>query len=146
MRQVSMANNLKIPTHRAGEVSSEMRAVRREASPRGGSKGKQALSYYNEAESQGDSQTVVLGRRKVPPSRVDSSVDLRHALNAKQSRGKGDLQAILVAKAVATVRSILPAKSEAMTPRSAQMKKLLLRYQSHSRPRLRPEKFNPQNS
>ncbi|GFS46105.1 hypothetical protein Acr_00g0100220 [Actinidia rufa] len=141
--QVLMTNNLKMPAHKASEVSFEVRAIRREASPRGGSKGKQALSYYNEAESQGDSQTVVLGRRKVPPSRVDSSVDLRHALNTKQSRGKGDLQAILVAKAMAAVRSILPAKSEAMTPRSAQMEKLLLRYQTPFTPKINAGEIQP---
>ena len=55
IRQVLMGNNLKMPTHRASEVPSEMRAVRREATPRGNSKDKKALSYYDEAKSQGDS-------------------------------------------------------------------------------------------
>ena len=45
MRQVLMANNLKMPRHGAGEVLSEVREVRKKASPWGGSKGKQALSY-----------------------------------------------------------------------------------------------------
>ena len=46
-----MANNLKMRARMTDEVSSEVRAVRREVTPRGGSKGKQALPYYNEAES-----------------------------------------------------------------------------------------------
>ena len=102
-----MANNTKIPAHRAGEVSSKVRVVRRETTPWGGSKGKQALSYYDEEESQGDSQTMALCKRKVPSSQDDSGVDFHHALNAKQSRGEGDLQAKLVVKATSTARSIL---------------------------------------
>ncbi|GFZ05025.1 hypothetical protein Acr_17g0005970 [Actinidia rufa] len=100
MRKILVASNLKMPAHRVGEVSSKVRAVRREAAPQGGSKGKQALSYYDEAKSPNESQTVALDRHKVPPSRVDSGVDLRHALNAKQGK-EGDLQAKLVMKAAA---------------------------------------------
>ncbi|GFS33885.1 hypothetical protein Acr_00g0031080 [Actinidia rufa] len=62
MRQVLMANNLRMPIHRA--------------------------------ESQGDNQIVASGKRKVPPSRADSGVDLRHALNAKRRflSSLGDLE------------------------------------------------------
>ena len=63
-----MANNLKMSTYRAGEVSSEIKAIRREASPRGGSKGKHAMSYFDEAKIQGDSQTMASTKRRVPPS------------------------------------------------------------------------------
>ena len=40
MRQLLVANNLKMLAYKAGEVSSEVKAVRQEAAPRGGSKGK----------------------------------------------------------------------------------------------------------
>ena len=43
-------------------------------------------------------------------------MDLHHALNAKRSREKGGLRAKLIARVVATARSILLAKSEARTP------------------------------
>ena len=84
-----MANNIKMPTHRVDEVSSEVRAVRREASLWGGSKGKQALLYYDVAKNQSDNQTVALGKNKVPSVQVDSGVNLFYALNAKQSREEG---------------------------------------------------------
>ena len=48
-----MANNLKMLSHRVGEVSSEVRVVGREATPQGGLKCKQALSYFDEAKSHG---------------------------------------------------------------------------------------------
>ena len=51
-----IAYNLKIPAHRAVEMSSEVRAIRREASPQGGSKGKQAILYYDKAKSKGINQ------------------------------------------------------------------------------------------
>ncbi|GFS33859.1 hypothetical protein Acr_00g0030920 [Actinidia rufa] len=47
-------------------------------------------SYYDEAESQSDSNTMASGGRSVPPSRTTSDVDLRHTLNPKRSRGYGD--------------------------------------------------------
>ena len=53
MRQVLVANNLKMLSHRVGEVSFEVRVVGREAAPQGGLKGKQALSYFDEAKSHG---------------------------------------------------------------------------------------------
>ncbi|GFS38134.1 hypothetical protein Acr_00g0055930 [Actinidia rufa] len=68
LRKVLLAKNLKMLTPRAGERSFEVRAVRRKASPWGGSRGKQALSYYDEAESQSGSKTVALGRQRAPPS------------------------------------------------------------------------------
>ena len=52
---VLMVNNLKMLARRAGEVSFKVRAIRREALPRGGCKSKQALSYYDDVESQGGS-------------------------------------------------------------------------------------------
>ena len=42
IRQVLMANNLKMPTYKAGEVSSEVSAIRQDALPWGGSNDKQA--------------------------------------------------------------------------------------------------------
>ena len=39
MRQILMSNNLKMHAYMASEVSFEMKAVKREATPRGGSKG-----------------------------------------------------------------------------------------------------------
>ena len=48
LRWVLMVNNLKNPAYRADEVSSEVRAIRQEAMSRGGLKGKQVLSYYDE--------------------------------------------------------------------------------------------------
>ena len=83
MRQVLVVNNLKIHTHRIGELSFE-------AASWGGSKGKRAMLHYDEVESHGVRRTVALGKRRDPLSRVDSDVDLRHALNAKQGREKGD--------------------------------------------------------
>ena len=55
MKQVLMVNNLKMPAHRVVKSSSEVRAVGQEAAPRGGSKGKRALSHYDEAKNHGDS-------------------------------------------------------------------------------------------
>ena len=116
-------------------MSSEVRKIKRQVSPLGGSKGKQALSYSYEAKSQGDNQIVALGSRKVPPSQDDSGADLRHALNAKQSQGEGDLREKLVTKVAATTRSILPIRSEARTPRSTQMEQLS-RYQTPFIPKI----------
>ncbi|GFZ21550.1 hypothetical protein Acr_29g0007120 [Actinidia rufa] len=62
MRKALVANNLKMPTRRASELTSKVRAIRRDASPGGGSRSKQALSYYDEAKSQGDGQIMALGR------------------------------------------------------------------------------------
>ena len=83
MRQVLVVNNLKMHAHRVGESSSKVRAVGREATLGGVSKGKRALSHYDKAECHGNSQTVALGRRSDPLSRVHFGVEIRHALNAK---------------------------------------------------------------
>ena len=48
---VLMDNNLKMPSHKVGEMSSKVNAIRRGASPWGCSKGKQAMLYYDEAKS-----------------------------------------------------------------------------------------------
>ena len=53
-----MANNLKMPTRRAREMSIKVTTDSQEASPQGGCKSKQALSYYNEVENQGDRQIM----------------------------------------------------------------------------------------
>ncbi|GFY84755.1 hypothetical protein Acr_03g0015290 [Actinidia rufa] len=100
MRQVLMANNLKMFTHRDGKA---VKCHRCESSQVRG------LTSW----------------RSVPASRANSSVDPHHALNAKQNRREGDLRTKLIVKATATTRSIFPARSEARTPRSAQMEKLL---------------------
>ena len=47
IKQVLVVNNLKMPTHKVGKVSFEVRVVWQEAAPRGGSKEKRALSYYD---------------------------------------------------------------------------------------------------
>ena len=65
MRQVSMGNNLHMHVHRVGESSSKARVVGREATPWGGSKGKHTQSCYDEANSQSDSKTVALGKRRL---------------------------------------------------------------------------------
>ncbi|GFZ19462.1 hypothetical protein Acr_28g0001670 [Actinidia rufa] len=51
LRQVLVANILKMPALRADKVSFEVWAVRQEALPRGGSRSKQALSYCDETEN-----------------------------------------------------------------------------------------------
>ena len=51
-RQALMANSLKTPTHNVGQSSSKVREIKWEATPRDYSKGKQALSHYDEVESQ----------------------------------------------------------------------------------------------
>ena len=79
-----------------------MRSVRRELPPRGGLKGKQANSYYTEAESQSDNKIVVSSIRKVLPSRTTIGVDLYRTINAKRGLGEGDLLAKLVTRAIAT--------------------------------------------
>ena len=76
MRQVLVANNLKMPAHRAGEALSKVTVVRREAAPRGGLKENQGLLYYDETESHGDIQNVASGKHRDPPSRDYSNVDL----------------------------------------------------------------------
>ena len=100
-----------------------------------------------EAESQGDNQIVASGKHKVPPSRADSGVDLSHALNAKRSRGEVTCRQKMVTKAATVARSILPARSETRTPRSAQMEQLLPRNQTLFTPEIEgmepPKKFNP---
>ena len=69
-RHVLVANNLKVLIRRESvkEMSFEVREVIREASPRGGSQGKHAMSYFDAAKIQGDSQTMASTKRRVPPS------------------------------------------------------------------------------
>ncbi|GFZ11200.1 hypothetical protein Acr_22g0005980 [Actinidia rufa] len=147
LRQVLVANNLKMPAPRAGVRSFEVRSVRQEATPRGGLKGNQALSYYNEAECQNDNKTMASGRRKVPSSQANFGMDLRHTLNAKCRQGEGDLRTKLVARAAVAAKTNLSARSEARTSRFALKEQLLLRYETLFAPEIEgmepPEKFNP---
>ena len=55
MRQILVANNLKLPANRVNEASFEVREVECGVVARGDSKGKKACSRHNEVESQGDS-------------------------------------------------------------------------------------------
>ena len=100
LRQVLVAKNLQMPYRMESirDMSSEVREVRREGLPRGGSKGKCSQLYYDEAKSQSDSRTVASGRQRAPWRQTNSSVDFYHALNAKRIWGKSDLRAKLVSK------------------------------------------------
>ena len=112
-RHMVVVNDLKMPAHKVGESSSEVRAVGLEAAPRGGSIGKGALSHYDKAISFGDNPTMASGRCRDPLSQSNSEVDLFHARNAKRGGEERDLLEKLIAKVLAAARSILPARSEA---------------------------------
>ena len=76
MRQVLVANNLKVPAHKASEASFKVTTVRWKAAPQGGLKEKQGLLYNDETKSHGDIQNMASRKCRDPPSRADSNVDL----------------------------------------------------------------------
>ena len=55
MRQILVANNLKLLANRVDEASSKVRVVGRDVVVRGNPKGKRACSCHDEVESHGDS-------------------------------------------------------------------------------------------
>ena len=110
MRQVLVVNNLKMPAHMVGESSSELMEFGREAAPQGSSKGKWALSHYDEVESHGDRRTVASSRHKDTSSQADSNEDLLDSLNSKWSREERDMRKKLVVKVTTAARSIISAR------------------------------------
>ena len=120
LQQVIVTNNFfTFHTIRGASAGpSKVSTTKHENTPRGSSKGKQADSY-TKIESRSVSKTVATRRRKLPPSLIHFGVDLRHTLNAKQSREYGDLQAKLVARTTVASKTIVPERSATRTSKSA---------------------------